>query len=466
MRWLNLLSMSVFVGGLAFLLLALSSVQVWFGRYSTAETTAQFLIFAGLYCFVGFQQRSQQLQDRATITYAALAGVAFGQLALNRIDAFLVLAPLVAYLGYCFVSRRWSRSLSALTVALLVLLVHTGLHIVFIARAYFFDTAFARLQDFAITSYIAQPFITPLLREVYHTTNRSPFKDPWQIWRELALVAVGVAVVAVVWRWPAPLHWFERQVVRWRPWLTGGAALLVLLAAGYAYIIRPQIITPELVAQAPACLLPQNWQVAAAPVQADEREDLAAPEASPIISTTVADVQEPPRDPCLVLQGYVGAPVAVPDPPPGGDPRRMIPLANLVRIGWYLSPLGIVLGVVGYALWCWRNLTRASWFVLLVGFLGTFFFCTRHLRHQRSIVYLYSAALCADCLPDVQSGNGLCDCPASAMGAGPWGTANPCGGGRSGGAAGGVLRLDRSPDVCSHRICWRIGTARTDCRPI
>jgi hypothetical protein len=30
------------VGVLAFLLLALNSVQVWFARYSTAETTAQF----------------------------------------------------------------------------------------------------------------------------------------------------------------------------------------------------------------------------------------------------------------------------------------------------------------------------------------------------------------------------------------------------------------------------------------
>ena len=39
------------VGLLAALFLALNAVQVWFSRYSTAETTAQFLIFAGLYAF-------------------------------------------------------------------------------------------------------------------------------------------------------------------------------------------------------------------------------------------------------------------------------------------------------------------------------------------------------------------------------------------------------------------------------
>lgn len=329
------------VGALAALFLALNSVQVWFSRYTTAETTSQFLVFAGLYCFVRFQQQAQAAPaGRSTLAYAGLAGIAFGQLALNRIDAFLVLFPVMAYLGYCLLSRRWQAGHTALALALGAMLLHSGLHIIFIARAYFFDTAFARLQDYAITSYIAQPFITPLLREVYHTTNRSPFKDPWQLWRELAAIAAGLVVVWGVWRWSAPLRWFEGLLHRWRGGLCGLAALAILLVAGYAYFIRPQILTPDLLAQAPGCLLPGD----------------------------------PPRDPCLVLQGYIGAPVAVPEPPPGGDIRRMVPLANLVRVGWYLSPLGIVLGVAGFALWVWRGLSRDTWLFLLVAFLGTFFF--------------------------------------------------------------------------------------------
>ncbi len=339
--------MGVWGGWVAFLLLALNTVQVWFSRYSTAETTAQFLIFAGLYAFAALHS-NPPLPVRARLAYAGIAGIAFGQLALNRIDAFLVLAPVVAYLGYCWLTRRWQGPQTVMSLALAAMLIHAALHIILIARAYFFDTAFARLQDFAITSYIAQPFITPLLREVYHTTNRSPFKDPLQIWRELVLLSVGLALVLALWRWQTPVRWIEQQLLRWQDWLRGGIALLILLLAGYAYLVRPQILTPALLADLPVCLLPQNWQGQAG----------LAPEA----------------DACLILQGYVGAPVAIPEPPPGGDPRRMVPLANLVRIGWYLSPLGVVLGVVGFALWWWRGLHRASWLFLVVGLLGTFFF--------------------------------------------------------------------------------------------
>lgn len=333
-------------GALAFLLLALNTVQVWFARYSTAETTAQFLIFAGLGAFAAMHADEQP--RRARLAYAAIAGVAFGQLALNRIDAFLVLVPVFGYLGYCWLTHRWRMPQWVLAGTLLLLLIHAGLHIIFIARAYFFDTAFARLQDFAITSYIAQPFITPLLREVYHTTNRSPFKDPWQIWRELALAGTALAAALALWHWQTPVRWIEQQVLRWQGWLRAGIALLIVVLAGYAYLVRPQILTPALLADAPMCLLPQNWggQAGIAPA----------------------------ADPCIILQGYIGAPVAIPEPPPGGDPRRMVPLANLVRIGWYLSPLGIVLGVAGFALWWWRGLNRQSWLLLVVGLLGTFFF--------------------------------------------------------------------------------------------
>jgi hypothetical protein len=52
----------------------------------------------------------------------------------------------------------------------------------------------------------------------------------------------------------------------------------------------------------------------------------------------------------------------------------MIPLANFVRFGWYLSPVGIILGVASFALWWLRGLQRDSWLFLVVALLGTFFF--------------------------------------------------------------------------------------------
>lgn len=430
------------VGGLAFLFLALNGVQVWFARYSTSETTAQFLTFAGLYCFARFQQSHEQSeqgeqgeQTAQPMFYAALAGVAFGQVALTRIDCVLVLVPLLLYLLYCWLAHRWSSGHTALALGAGAMMLHAGLHVLFIARAYFFDTAYARLQDYALTAYMALPFITPLLREVYHTRTGSPLKDPLAIWRELAAVAAGVAAMLALWRWPRPLHWLEQQARHQRALLAALAALVIVALAAHAYLVRPQILSPRTLAALPSCLLPQQVQN--------------------------------PSDECLTLQGYIGAPVAIPQPAPAVDPVRVrkntpydyykrgaqallvhmgsdhpryaeaasyqeqllatieqaqqhnsaslqqeraaliaqldglshdatgfsfeklcelnvfspkkdqkyvIPRANLVRVGWYLSPPGVVLGVLGVALWWWRGLNRASWFFLVVGFVGTFFY--------------------------------------------------------------------------------------------
>lgn len=364
------------VGLLAMLFLVLNSVQVWFARYSTSETTAQFLTFAGLYGFVVFQQlewaRSRQDSQKTTdfpsqspsfapplqspVFYATVAGVAFGQLMLTRIDFFLVVGPLLLYILFSWVSHRWSLAHTALTVALGILMVHAGLHIIFIARAYFFDTAFARLQDYAITSYAAQPFITPLLREVYHTTNRSPFKDPWQLWREIAAITAGVGILIALWRFPKPINAISRWVYCSRRWLARAGAVGIVVLAGYGYLIRPHILTPDLLMALPSCLTP---------------EQISHPEAE-----------------CLTLQGYIGAPIEIPSPPPGLDEKYVIPLANLVRVGWYLSPIGIVLSVVGIAWWWWRGLNRASWLLLVVGLVGTFFF-VRQTYGTSDQTYIY-----------------------------------------------------------------------------
>lgn len=442
------------VGLLAFLFLALNGVQVWFGRYSTSETTTQFLTFAGLYCFARFQQANDDMHPPPTARtcYAALAGVAFGQFALTRLDGFLVIGPVVLYLLFCGVTRRWNAGHTALALGLGAMLVHTGLHVLFIARAYFFDTAFARLQDYALTSHLALPFLNPTLREIYHGRPESALKDPAQIWRELVVLAVGLGGLLVLWRWPRPLRFVVGLVQRWHRPLAGTAAVAILLLAAYAYLVRPQIVTPQVLTALPSCLLPQQWH-------ADEGA-------------------------CLALQGYVGAPIALPPPPPPPDPAQVraeapyayyrrgtlallnrmgrdhprydeavvyqqrlleavremqrhgdsptrqreredlishldtltasvgdggysfdelcrlnvptprrdekyvIPLANLVRVGWYLSPLGVVLGVVGFARWWWRGLNRASWLFLVIGVVGTFFY-VRQTYGTSEQTYIY-----------------------------------------------------------------------------
>lgn len=383
------------VGALAFLLLALNGVQVWFGRYTTAETTAQFLIFAGLYFFakaVDLGERSQAVaqgepasagSERQPLLYALLTGVAIGQVALTRIDFFL-LGPVLIYLLYCFLARRWTKVQTGLSIGLGLMLLHAALHILFIARAYFFDTGFNRFQDYALIARLVMPLLTPAVQESYAAAES--LSNPLRFWLELALLLVGLAGVLALRFWPArwgesPLLRGEALLRRWqRPLLTISALALVLLAV-YAYLIRPQILDQTVIAAIPSCLSPEQLRN--------------------------------PTGPCLTLQGYIGAPIKLPlllwyeeyedmswwerltvspdqltSTPVFVNEKYTIPLANLVRVGWYLSPLGIVLGVAGFVLWWRRGLNRASWLLLVVGLLGTFFY-VRQTYGTSDQTYIY-----------------------------------------------------------------------------
>jgi hypothetical protein len=464
---------------LAALLLGLNAAQVWFSRYSTTETTAQFLTFAGLYFFAvltrdegrgtrgerrgdetarfevpppcvdlpsafslqpSVAQRAPGLQPSAFSLQspkghpafsvpALLAGLAFGQLALARIEFFLVLAPLVLYLLYTWLTRRWSRSFTLLAAALGVTLLHAAVQFTTLARAYFFDTLYARLQDYAVTALISLPFLTPALRQTFLRRPCSPLTlqpcppidgmpptvdAPLNIARiagELAFVALLLVALVALRRWGQPLFAaLEAKLRRFAGPLSALAAAVTLLLGAYAYLVRPQILTPTTIAALPSCLAPAQLRA--------------------------------PQGACLALQGYVGAPIVVPgyvDPVAaafGAFPQRLrgqnppspaacaasrqtllppaakgltvpeliedrlldtaaLPAetlaelracdrlvlrsqfansqANLVRVGWYTSPLGIALGFAGLAL-LWRRLTPGSFMVLAVSLLAGFVF--------------------------------------------------------------------------------------------
>jgi hypothetical protein len=386
------------VGLLAMLFLALNGVQVWFSRYSTSEATVQFLTFAGLYAFAvmttddrrpttdqqSLEDRGSKIEDRegrssifdprSSINSsvvdrrgfaALLAGLAFGQVALARADFGLVIAPLLIYLFYIWLTRRWSRAYTLLTGGLGVMLIQALLHITFIARAYFFDTFYARLQDYALTALIALPFLTPTLRTLYLSSPRSkvgirlgPGQYLWnwqRIGLEAAIVLLLIAGVFALRRWGQPLiAACERAMLRWaRPLLLISALGIVVLAA-YGYLIRPRILTPQVLAELPSCL-------------------------------SFAHLSDPGTA-CLKVQGYIGAPIEIPK-----DNREVytIPLANLVRVGWYLSPLGIALGVVGFALWWRRGMSRAAWLFLVIGLIETVFWVRQSYgTSDQSYIYI------------------------------------------------------------------------------
>jgi hypothetical protein len=449
------------VGLLAALFLALNAVQVWFSRYSTAETTAQFLVFAGLYAFArafgsstfNVQRSTPNLQpstlnvERSTPNvplsasnvqrstsnvppstfHAFLAGLAFGQLALTRIEFFLVVGPLALYLIFIWLARRWTPPHTALLASAGVMLLHAGLQIVFLARAYFFDTLFARLQDFALTAALALPFLTPTLRQVYllrpcsrltmqpcpPIAGMPPTADAPLNWARIGaelFVAVLIIIALIAVRRLNLIARLMALLARLSRPLRLIAAVAVIVPGGYTYLIRPQILSPATIAALPVCLTPAQ---------------LTSPQGA-----------------CLTLQGYVGAPIATPayvDPlvgwldhlisiargrstppreacialrretlPPSANGRTMpevlrdglireadvapeilatlracdryvlrdlfgVAQANLVRLGWYLSPLGIALALAGLALMVYR-INATSWLFLVIAAVASVVF--------------------------------------------------------------------------------------------
>jgi hypothetical protein len=435
------------VGLLAALFLALNAVQVWFSRYSTAETTAQFLVFAGLYAFTRAFGSSTFHPQPSTFHlppstpnlppstpnlppstfHALLAGLAFGQLALTRIEFFLVVGPLALYLIFMWLARRWTLLHTALLAGAGAMLLHAGLQIVLLARAYFFDTLFARLQDFALTAALALPFLTPTLRQIYllrpcsrltmqpcppvagmPPTTDAPLNST-RIGAELLVVILIIIALIAVRRLNLVARLVSLLVQLSRP-LRLIAAVVVIVLGGYMYLIRPQILSPATIAALPACLTPAQ---------------LTSPQGA-----------------CLTLQGYVGAPIATPayvDPlagwvdhlisiargrstppreacialrretlPPSADGRTMpevlrdglireadvapetlatlracdryvlrdlfgVAQANLVRLGWYLSPLGIALALAGLALMVYR-INSTSWLFLVIAAVASVVF--------------------------------------------------------------------------------------------
>ncbi len=296
------------VGLLGMLFLSLNGVQVWFSRYSTSEACAQFLSFAALYAFAVMQDAPQTTDHRPRTTDAKLAsenindaqstilnsqfsilnsrswfasllaGLAAGQLALTRIDFFVVVAPLLAYLGYIALTKRWTRAHWALAGGLGAMLFHAALHIVFISRAYVLDTLYARLQDqSAIIAQIAYQLWTPALRQQFRDIPRAaPLRSPLRLALEIGLVAALVVALVLLRRNGRTQRWFERLVLRYRATLLWLGAALILLLGVYGYLIRPQILTAQRLAAVPGC-------IALGPARASQD--------------------------CLALQGYVGAPI-------------------------------------------------------------------------------------------------------------------------------------------------------------
>lgn len=78
------------------LVLAISSLMVWFARYPTPEIFTQFLVFLGIYCLCLYYPRGNGW-------WGMLAALAFGATIAARLDLYAILAPLAAFVLFCLI---------------------------------------------------------------------------------------------------------------------------------------------------------------------------------------------------------------------------------------------------------------------------------------------------------------------------------------------------------------------------
>ncbi len=299
---------------LALLFLVLCPVTIWFARYPIAEVLTGLLAFIGFYAFMRMIQADRlayvtgsQLTSPVeppapsarpwALFWGALAGVALGQIALARADFIFYLAPIVPYLLYWRLGRRWRSEYSWFAGGLLMMLVLFLVHFFFFSFGYTLDLYHNVLQDI-------RRLWSPLLLALYVGVPLLILLD--RLYSRLAPV------------WLRAGRWIKQYA-----WLLVGAIVLAVgVYAIYRYLVGPWL--PNLRTDNAGRALPQE-----------------------VITT---------------WQSYIGAPVDL------GERY------NLLRIGWYLSPLGMLLGVVGFLRLIWNRLNAATGLFFGVFFVLTFIF--------------------------------------------------------------------------------------------
>lgn len=309
--------------GFALAFMLLNALQIWFSRYTTAEAGAQMLLWSGLAAWARFADLGPESpRRRARAWYGLLAGLALGQLLLMRLEFYWGAGPLILYLAWQALRRRWTAGESWMAGGLAAMLLHGAIHIRTVAWTYFLDNTWGKFQDFALLSRLVHGWYNPLLQDIRSNNKKGHtiFLNDQRFYVELAVAAVALLALLVVVFRPNVLRRGAELAARGRrPLLAAAIALLVALA-GYGYFIRPQHLG--------------------------------------------LDALIHPIENRALWESYIGAPLPVPFDAYPTQRQRAIVLGNMVRVGWYLSPLGIALGLAGVALWLWRDLNRRTWLVL------------------------------------------------------------------------------------------------------
>jgi len=293
---------------LAGLLLAVNIVQVWFARYPVSEPVSQFLVFSALLAFARWERSG-------SAALGSLAGAALGLSLLVRIDGALILVPLALYV----LIRRAHRELpwgsaAPVLIPVALLSVHAAAHGLFWSRKY-------------VMSIVERPY----------------WSQPPHVWAALALLAAA-AILAAHRHGPRVLGRLEAN----RPALQAAVALTVVLLAGYAYFVRPAL-------SAWAGADGNDPHRALGNFAALDRDGDGLLESGEFASRPGGTAEL-----FAALDGRGDGDGRLSREEWRGDPpwilarlgfRRLAAhdAQSLVRLGWFVTPLGLVLGVLGLA---------------------------------------------------------------------------------------------------------------------
>ncbi|MCL5256552.1 MAG: glycosyltransferase family 39 protein [Chloroflexi bacterium] len=273
---------------IATLFLLLNSAQIWFARYPTSEGLNQLLFWGMVFAFVLFIEALRKENGPQARFFGVVAGASMGQIMMVRPDFIFFILPAIAYALYLRLSRRWQTAHWYFFAPLGLMGVHAGLHLAF--------------------------FTYPYTVDLYHHIIRYML-ETWPVW-EIPLGVISLVLLVILDRKTGIVRFVERQIKANLNLITIALSVVLVVFVGYAYLIRPGIISAGLL---------RNLSLAPG-----------------------------------ILAGYIGAPV-----PRGSS-------ANMVRLGWYLSPLGILLSTAGMALWIRRRLDGTT--LLLLTMSGIYLF--------------------------------------------------------------------------------------------
>jgi hypothetical protein len=311
------------------LLLEINVVQVWFARYPVSEPFSQLLLFLGLLAVAHFE-------DRDSPAFAALAGATLGLSLLLRVDSVLIVIPLGLYVFVLRARGRAWRELVPLLLPFLALLLHAVIH--------------------------AQLFASNYVQAI---VTRRYWRQPLPVW--VAAGAMAALALALGHRFGS-LLWSRAVQQRERLRAVSMAAIVVM--AAYAYFLRPQL---SAWAAADGNDDVSLWRTNLRALDTDTDGSVSPAEfARRSKRTPTFAALDDDGDGRLTRDEWRG------DPPLVLDALGFQRLAahdaqSFVRLGWFVGPLGLALGLLGLLLalheWHPRSL-----FPVLVALAFSFFY--------------------------------------------------------------------------------------------